>query len=339
MQLGMQTLQFVNDPTRPLADEVEELVLMAREADRQRVAWLSASQHWLLAPTIWPQPVPLLARLAGEAPHVRLMAQMLLLPLNNPVQIAEDVATLDQLSRGRVTLGIANGYRDAELRAAGIARKDRGGPCRGGIAVLTKLWSGGDTAHEGRLWQVDGRMDFGTYQRPRPPIVIAAQSVAAAQRAARIADGVFLGPQVSLPNLRTLADAYREACAEQDRPVGIIGAGRALFLGRGREGASASGREYAERAVHMYAGWDMKEIGTVEFAREQSDLEWALVGSGADCVAQLRRYGEEVRLTHVTLTPYNLPDGIDRRLEYVRQRGELVVAPLSEPASDTGRSA
>lgn len=92
MQLGIQTLQFLNDPTRPLADQIEELVLVAREADRQGVAWLSASQHWLSAPTIWPQPFPILARLAGEAPRARLMTQMLLLPLHNPVQIAEDIA-------------------------------------------------------------------------------------------------------------------------------------------------------------------------------------------------------------------------------------------------------
>lgn len=206
--------------------------------------------------------------------------------------------------------------------------------------MLTKLWAGGEVRHDGRWWHVEGRMGFATYQRPRPPLVIAAQSVAAAQRAARFADGVFLGPQVGLPDLQTLANAYRDECARAGRPVGMIGAGRALFLARDRESAIASGREYAAKTARMYAGWDMRESGTVDLDHAEPDAQWALVGSGADCVAQLRQYAAEVGLTHVTLTAYNLPDGIERRLDYVRQIGEQIIAPLaSAAATPTGRTA
>lgn len=337
MQLGLQTLQFVNDPKVPVADQLDDLVLVAREADRLGFAWLSASQHWISHPTIWPQPIPLLSHLAAATRRIRLMTQMLLLPLHNPVAVAEDIATLDQLSRGRVTLGIANGYREAELRAAGIERADRAGRVSEGIELLTALWSGEEVDHAGRRWQVRGRPGFVSFQRPRPPIVLAAQSVAAARRAARIADGVFFGPQIRLGDIASLAAVYREACAEAGRPAGSIGAGRALFLADDRASAISSGREYLSRQVGTYSEWSMQEAGTVSFALDDAGVEeWALLGSDADCVAQLEAYAR-AGLTHVTLTAYNLPKGLERRLDYVRAVGEGIVARAAGVAEASTR--
>jgi len=65
-------------------------------------AWVSAPHHWLAHPTAWPQPYPLLARLAPESGTMRLKTSVLLLPLLNPVEVAENIATLDHITHGRL---------------------------------------------------------------------------------------------------------------------------------------------------------------------------------------------------------------------------------------------
>ena len=64
---------------------------------------------------MWPQPFPMLARLAPETGAMRLKTSVLLLPILNPVEVAESVATLDHICHGRLDVGVAIGYREAEL--------------------------------------------------------------------------------------------------------------------------------------------------------------------------------------------------------------------------------
>ncbi|MGH7265221.1 MAG: LLM class flavin-dependent oxidoreductase [Candidatus Rokuibacteriota bacterium] len=76
---------------------------------------VSIGHHLLSHPTVWPQPFPVLARLAPETGSMRLKTSMLLLPLLNPVETAENVATLDHITHGRLDVGVAIGYCEKEL--------------------------------------------------------------------------------------------------------------------------------------------------------------------------------------------------------------------------------
>ena len=87
-------------------------------------AWVSIGHHWVSHPTVWPQPIPMLARLAPETGTMRLKTSMLLLPLLNPVDVAENVVTLDHITHGRLDLGVAIGYR--ETRAGGGGARAQG---------------------------------------------------------------------------------------------------------------------------------------------------------------------------------------------------------------------
>ena len=80
------------------------------------------AHHWISHPTIWLQPMPVLARLAPENDALRLITGVILLPLLNPVDIAEQVVTLDHITNGRLILGLGLGYREKELEAVGSAR-------------------------------------------------------------------------------------------------------------------------------------------------------------------------------------------------------------------------
>lgn len=335
MKLGIQSLQFMSGSVRPIADLLDDAIEVLREADRLGFDWVSASQHWVSAPTIWPQPLPVLARLAPEVPHMRLMTQMLVLPLHNPIDVAEQVSTLDHISRGRVTLGCAVGYRELELEAAGFKRADRVGRLEESLELMKRLWAGEEVWHRGRWWTLSGgQVGFRPYQEPHPPVVLAAQSPGAVRRAARLGDGVFFGPQMGFADIATLAELYRREADRIGHSVGMIGAGRSVMLGTSRGKAAQAAYDYAEKTMSMYSGWDMQERGMVDLHLDQRDLgSWALIGSSADIVEQIA-HAADGGLDHITLTAYNLPRDRSARLEYVQRLGEEVVAPVKRMLGD-----
>jgi len=79
----------------------------------------------------------------------------------NPVEVAENVATLDHITHGRLLLGVAIGYREQELETAGLIRKDRGPKLEESIQLMKRLWSGEEVTFRGKYVNVTkGRMGF-----------------------------------------------------------------------------------------------------------------------------------------------------------------------------------
>ncbi|HKT02516.1 MAG TPA: LLM class flavin-dependent oxidoreductase [Rugosimonospora sp.] len=335
MKLGIQSLQFTNSRHRPLAAQFEDALDCLRHADAGGFDWISASQHWMSAPTVWPQPFPWISYLAAQLHGIGFMTQMLVLPLHNAVDVAEQVATIDHLTRGRLILGCANGYRELELTAAGVSRRDRASRVEEGIALMKELWGGKPVQFEGRWWRVPhGQLGFAPYQEPHPPIVLAAQSAGATRRAARIAQGVFYGPQASLGEIEPLIALYRQATAEHGREPGIIGAGRAIMIADSRADALRGARDYAEATMKMYAGWDMQEPGMASLGLDGDPDAWAVIGRPRDCVEQILK-AHAAGLNHITLTAYNLPADQRARIEYVQRLAEEVVQPVKRAVGTT----
>src|SRR5262245_41296127 len=175
---------------------------------------------------------------------MRLKTSVLLLPMLNPVEVAENVATLDHICHGRLDVGVAIGYREAELETAGLARKDRVPKLEESLDLLKRLWAGDAVTFEGAYTAVRaGRMGFTPYQTPHPPPEMGAQSEGATRRAARLTDGVFFGPQVAWRDVAALARVFREARASRSGAgPGYVGASRSLILGKSKEDARAAAR-------------------------------------------------------------------------------------------------
>jgi alkanesulfonate monooxygenase SsuD/methylene tetrahydromethanopterin reductase-like flavin-dependent oxidoreductase (luciferase family) len=112
--------------------------------------------------------------------------------LLNPVEMAENIATLDHITHGRLDLGVALGYREEELQAVGLRRQDRVPKFEEALQVMKRLWAGEEVTFTGQYIALDrARLGFGPAQQPHPPIEFGAQSRGAVQRAARLADGIF----------------------------------------------------------------------------------------------------------------------------------------------------
>src|SRR5512134_2324940 len=187
MQIGFHLTPFWSPADRGATRIIDEAIQVVAAASRMGFAWVSIGQHFVSHPTVWPQPFPILARLAPETGQMRLKTSVLLLPVLNPVEVAENVATLDHICHGRLDVGVAIGYRESELETVGLARKDRVPKLEESLALMKRLWAGEEVTFEGRYARVTrGRLGLTPRQQPHPPLEMAAQSVGATRRAARL---------------------------------------------------------------------------------------------------------------------------------------------------------
>jgi alkanesulfonate monooxygenase SsuD/methylene tetrahydromethanopterin reductase-like flavin-dependent oxidoreductase (luciferase family) len=118
-------LTSVHDRTVPPRQQIaehRELISLAVEAGMDLVV---AGQHFVAPNLRYLQPVPYLASVAAQFPSVRIATGIILLPLNHPVRVAEEAATLDVITNGRMILGLGGGYLQDEFDAFGIERSSR----------------------------------------------------------------------------------------------------------------------------------------------------------------------------------------------------------------------
>jgi alkanesulfonate monooxygenase SsuD/methylene tetrahydromethanopterin reductase-like flavin-dependent oxidoreductase (luciferase family) len=332
VQIGFHLTPFWSPTDRPATAIIDEAIEVVRAASAMGFAWVSIGHHWISHPTVWPQPIPLLARLAPETGDLRLKTSMLLLPLLNPVDVAENVATLDHITHGRLDVGVAIGYRERELEAVGLTRKDRVPRLEESLEVMKRLWRGDEVTLDGGYTKLTGaRLGFTPYQRPHPPIEMGAQSVGATRRAARLADAVFFGPQVAWADVGRLAEVYRDARAAHGlATAGRTLASRSLIVGASKEAARAAAQAYLERTFAMYRGWEMQEPTMVplRLGFDGSLDDWTINGTAAHCVEAIAR-GRALGLAGIGLSIGSLPREASARIDYLQMIADEIVRPAT----------
>ncbi len=332
MRIGFHLTPFWSPTDRPPTAIIDEAIEVVRAAAGMGFAWVSIGHHWISHPTVWPHPIPLLARLAPETGRLRLKTSMLLLPLLNPVDVAENVVTLDHITHGRLDVGVAIGYREKELAAAGLTRKDRVPKLEESLALMKRLWRGEEVTFDGAYTRVNGaRLGMLPAQKPYPPLEMGAQSVGATRRAARLTDAVFFGPQTAWRDVARLVGVYREARhAEGPGTPGTAFASRCLIVGPSKEAATAAARAYLERTFAMYRGWEMQEATMVplQLGFENNLDDWTINGTPAQCVETIAR-ARQMGLDGIGFTIYSLPPGAAARIDYLKMIAEEIVKPAA----------
>lgn len=329
MRIGFHLTPFWSPTDRHPTQIIDEAIEVVGAASRMGYAWVSIGHHLLSHPTVWPQPFPMLARLAPETGRMRLKTSVLLLPIVNAVEAAENVATLDHISHGRLDVGISIGYREQELETVGLRREDRVPKLEESLTLMKRLWAGEEVTVQGRYTRITaGRMGFTPCQQPHPPLEMGAQSVGATRRAARLTDGVFFGPQIAWDAVAKLAVVFREARQDARQPPGTIGASRALIVGASREAAASAARAYLEKTFAMYRAWRMQEAAMMELQLGfDVPLEsWTVSGSPADCVETIAR-ARPMGLDRIGFTIYSLPHEVKARIDYLQMIAEEILRP------------
>ncbi len=169
-----------------------------------------------------PDPFLALAYAAALTRKIRLATGVLILPQRHPAYVAKEVATLDRLSGGRVTLGVGVGWLREEFQALGVDFDSRAARTRESVEAMRSLWSPGASTFRGKHFAWEN-----VESSPKPvqgagvPIVVGGHADIAARRAARYGDGFFPGRGNSA-RLRELLGILREECAAVGRSADAI---------------------------------------------------------------------------------------------------------------------
>jgi alkanesulfonate monooxygenase SsuD/methylene tetrahydromethanopterin reductase-like flavin-dependent oxidoreductase (luciferase family) len=333
MRLGLG-LSVQHPPDDPQATRFAEHLAQVRAARAAGFSHVWASQHYVSAPYTYFQPFPTLARVAAEAGEMSLGTGVVLLPLHAPVDVAEQVATLDVITGGRFIFGAGLGYRDVENVALGVDPRARVGRLEEGLEVLERLWSGEPVSYHGKHFHLrEVRISLRPLQQPRPPIWLAANADAGVKRAARLADAWLMNPHTTLTTLErqlTLFHDTREALGRPPaRTVPLI---RECYVAPDMRTALAEAQPFLEGKYAAYRSWEQdKALPSGEsFAEEFVTLarDRFLIGDPERVREEIARYQERLGITDL-IVRVQWP-GMDpaRVLRSIRLLGDEVLPQL-----------
>jgi alkanesulfonate monooxygenase SsuD/methylene tetrahydromethanopterin reductase-like flavin-dependent oxidoreductase (luciferase family) len=240
-----------------------------------------------------PDPLMLLAAAAAGTRTIRLATTSYLLPLRHPLQAAEQVAVLDQLSAGRVTLGIGRGYAPEMLQAFSVPPAEKRQRFENCLAAMRRAWSG-EPVLPGSAADTDNPviLDPLPVQRPHPPLWVAAFGPKALAQAGRLGLPYLASP---VETLNTLADNYaRHAVAAQDAGHGTIDTVpvmRTVFV---------TADEPLARQLRERITLEARKSGRLSADVDVDD--WSIVGSAAFVQEKIAEYRETLKVTHLIAT-------------------------------------
>jgi alkanesulfonate monooxygenase SsuD/methylene tetrahydromethanopterin reductase-like flavin-dependent oxidoreductase (luciferase family) len=289
---------------KPTASLLPTLVEQVRLADGLGFAGFSMGEHYNIPGLQRLHQVPLLARLAAEAPHMAIGTAVSLVGLRHPVALASELASLDIINDGRSFFGFGLGYRQQELDAFELGKAERLQRFVEGIEIIRRLWTEDGVSHDGAAYRLrDVTLDPKPMQQPRPPIWIAANADHAVERAARISDGWLIGPHSAIDELRQQVALCRGAWTAAGKPgepaMPII---REAFVAPTRAEALQKARPCLEQLYRdVYVRW-----GQNEAMGNPDELSWDfdrlahqrfILGSPAECIEQIQTYQQELGTT------------------------------------------
>jgi alkanesulfonate monooxygenase SsuD/methylene tetrahydromethanopterin reductase-like flavin-dependent oxidoreductase (luciferase family) len=252
-------------------------------------------------------PAPLLA-LAALAPRtpLKLGTGVTLLPAWSPLRLAYDTAVLDQLSGGRLVLGVGGGTAPFWARF-GVDAATVGDRMDEMLAALRALWAG-EPGYRGQVVTIEQGIGPLPLQPGGPPIWVGGLAPRAARRAARYGDAWTASTSYRLTDVRTQVARYHKALAAEGKEPGaaLAGANRLTFLAATPEQARAQGQPYVERVLKMYAGHGgLRDAAGTVLAPDAPLLEAAgaevcLVGSPETVGARIEEYAR-AGLTHLQM--------------------------------------
>jgi alkanesulfonate monooxygenase SsuD/methylene tetrahydromethanopterin reductase-like flavin-dependent oxidoreductase (luciferase family) len=247
-----------------------------------------------------------LARFAAEAGAMDLVTGVLLTPLLNPVQVAEDVATLDHICAGRLIFGVGLGYRAEEFEAAGARMSERVARFEEGLGLMKRLWADDEVTHHGRFYRVTGaRPTARPCQRPHPRIWVAAMAEPAYRRAGRLGHPFYALGTLTHGEIGRALTVWRGALAEHGHPVPAeIPVHREFYVAATGEQARAKARPAVEAKYRGYAQHGLPTVAASLAAGVDGLMnDPFVIGDPDECLDKLARL-RELGTTHVALRLY-----------------------------------
>jgi probable F420-dependent oxidoreductase len=235
------------------------------------------------------EPVTLLTYAAALTSNLHLGTSVLITVIRNPVQLAKSLATLDQLSNGRLIVGVGVGGPHVPEAVFGVSSERRGRRFVEGLQVMKALWTQPRAAMSGEFWRfADVAMEPKPAQKPHPPLWFGARDTVALRRAARLGDGWMGAGSSSSADFIKQSELLRRFLHEERRDPDKFVISKLVYL------AIDNDRARAERRLRDWFGTRYKNA---DMASRVS-----IWGNRAECTDKL---GELVRAgaRHLLLNP------------------------------------
>ena len=299
-------------------------------------AW--AGQHFLSDSLSQLQPVPYLARLAAESGHLRLGLAAQLLSLLNPLVVAEEIASLDVITGGRLVYCVGLGYRKVEDDALGVTgskveRFERN------LEVITALWRGEKVSCDLPWCKLDNAtLATLPAQRPRPPLWIAANADAAVRRAARMGDAWIINPHALTSAIVAQIPLFHAERARVGLPPVIeIPIIKEVYVGTTRDEARRICRPHLELKYGAYVEWGQDKVladgDTFSSPFDELARDRFIIGDPEDCIAEILRLRRELGITHLIMRMQTPGMPADEALRSMRLFTDEVMPAVSGAGS------
>jgi probable F420-dependent oxidoreductase len=236
-------------------------------------AW---AQEGTLGPSPQISPLEAMTYAAACTQRMRLGCVVFVSTLHSPVRLANSLASLDQLSRGRIDVGVGTGGKMRPFAAFGMDPDRYLARFTEGIEVMKALWTQPRVTFDGEFWQLrDAQMEPKPFQKPYPPLWFGANGPVALRRAVRLGHGFFGAGSTPTARFAEQVQLVRDTLATARRPPGDFAIAKRLYIAIDNDGGRAR-RRMNEAMEHLYG-------------RRSADIEAAVVaGTPADCVAAVR---------------------------------------------------
>lgn len=277
--------------------------------------WLPESHF--TGQTSIPAPLLQLAVIAARTQRLKIATTSYLLPIRNPIAVAEEVAVLDRLSQGRVILGVGRGFRKALFRVYDVPVAEKRDRFEAALEVMRIAWSGEPVAWEDEDDQTSPaiRVSPLPVQKPHPPIWVAGFGPKAVAQVGRLGLPYLASPIESMARLEENYARHRDAmsAARRQEPIEVpimrtVFISRdAAILERVRDGLAAQASLLAKAPV-----------ASIRNASGSSVDEWAIVGSPDQVAEQIALHRSKLGMTHLIAraqVPGADPDAIEESLE------------------------
>jgi alkanesulfonate monooxygenase SsuD/methylene tetrahydromethanopterin reductase-like flavin-dependent oxidoreductase (luciferase family) len=297
-----------DDPARQVREHRE----LVQTAEQLGFTHMAAGQHYIGTELRYYQPIPYLAAMAQAAPSLKVVTHIMLLAMAKPVDMAEQMATLDAVTGGRAIFGCGLGYSDREFLALGIDPRSKVRRFEMGLDLIKRLWSGVPVTETTEWWQLeDAQPSALPVQQPRMPIWIGGQSTPAIKRAARMGDAWCVPPFPDHDALRALVEVFN---TERDHlglpPATELPVRRELLIAKNRAEARDLAAQRSELRYRSYASWGLKGENTMAESAAAAQQEMPdpekrfLLGSTDEIVDQLSALREDIGMTAFMFKPH-----------------------------------
>lgn len=291
--------------------------------------WVAEHHGWDI---IWPSSHMALAGLATRTETIELGTSVSLLPQTNPVRFAGEINLLDQISEGRLRLGVGVGWRESEMENLGYDFSERGSRMTDYLKAMRTLWRQDAASYDGQHVSFDEfELSPDSVQKPHPPVWVGGGVDRSLKRAATLGDAWFPVWLDTIEELEPMYERYdkyvRDAGDnpnERQRPLL-----RVAWIDEDPDEARKRLQEFFNTLVQRYRDRNAKIPAAMQEA-VQGDFEAfadgrLIYGDPEECVERIEMFEQRLGIDHIVLKLYNPGVNHEQMMQFIDLLGDQVV--------------